>query len=338
LLDHILVQLKVDAVDILLLNQSMQTFSHTASAGFRTDLVRQTPLFLDDELAGQVVRTRSLLYVPRLAEYRLSTRARLLAGEDFVSYFGVPLIAKGQIKGVLELFHRTPLETDVEWHSFLEALSGQAAIAIDNAALFDDLQQTNLDLSLAYDATIEGWSRALDLRDRETEGHTVRVSELTLRLVNRMGISVSNSVHIRWGALLHDIGKMGVPDSILYKEGSLTGEEWEIMRRHPVFAFDMLAPIQYLHQALDIPYCHHERWDGSGYPRQLRGEQIPLVARIFTVVDVWDALTSDRPYRKRWTRQAALDYIGENKNILFDPQVVEHFIAMIQADDNPDPA
>jgi putative nucleotidyltransferase with HDIG domain len=220
----------------------------------------------------------------------------------------------------------------LEWRNFLETLAGQAAIAIDNSVLFEELQQTNMNLSLAYDATIEGWSKALDMRDQGTEGHTLRVVEMTVQLADILGVSMNDQVHIRRGALLHDIGKMGVPDSILDKTGPLTEEEWAIMHRHPEFAFEMLSPITYLRKALDIPYGHHERWDGSGYPRHLPGEQIPLAARIFAVVDVWDAMISDRPYRKTSTKEAATDFVRKNSGILFDPRVVEAFLRMILND------
>ena len=198
---------------------------------------------------------------------------------------------------MLEIFHRAPLNPDEEWLSLLEAVATQVAIAIDNAVLFADLQRSNLELALAYDTTLEGWSSALDLRDKETEGHTRRVTEMSVDLARAMGVSDAELVHIRRGALLHDIGKMGIPDSVLLKPGPLTEEEWKIMRKHPVYANELLSPIAYLRPALDIPYCHHEKWDGTGYPRGLKGEQIPLAARIFAVVDVWDALRSDRPYR-----------------------------------------
>ena len=174
---------------------------------------------------------------------------------------------------------------------------------------FIDLQNVNKELFQAYDKTIEGWSRALDLRDKETEGHTQRVTEMTVKLAKAMGINDSEIVHIRRGALLHDIGKMGVPDAILHKPGPLNDEEWKIMRQHPQLAYDMLSPIAYLKPALDIPYCHHERWNGKGYPRGLKGEEIPLAARIFAVVDVWDALASDRPYRAAWPKEKVLEYI-----------------------------
>jgi HD-GYP domain-containing protein (c-di-GMP phosphodiesterase class II) len=250
-----------------------------------------------------------------------------------VSYFATPVVAKGQIKGVMELFHRSHFTPDDDWISYFEILAGQTAIAIDNSQLFEGLQRSNFDLSLAYDATIEGWSRAMDLRDRETEGHTLRVTDLTIQLARMVGIDEDEIPHIRRGSLLHDMGKLGIPDSILYKPGPLNEEEWELMRKHPVFAYEMIAPIDYLKKAIDIPYCHHERWDGSGYPRGLRGEDIPLAARIFAVVDVYDALTSDRPYRSAWSKEKTLDYISSLRGVQFDPQVVDLFFELIESED-----
>jgi putative nucleotidyltransferase with HDIG domain len=231
---------------------------------------------------------------------------------------------------VLEIFHRSLLNPDQEWLNFLETLAGQAAIAIESTSLFADLQQMNEELIKAYDSTIEGWSHALDLRDKETEGHTLRVTELTLELARAFGFGEAELVHVRRGALLHDIGKMGIPDRILLKEGPLTPDEWEIMRKHPVYAHEMLLPIEYLRQTLDIPYCHHEKWAGTGYPRGLSGEEIPLIARIFAVVDVWDAVTSDRPYRRAWSREKALAHIQEGAGTHFDPLVVEVFLGLIK--------
>jgi PAS domain S-box-containing protein/putative nucleotidyltransferase with HDIG domain len=329
LIDHINSQLKVDAVNILLINPKTQTLYHAASSGFHSDAIKDMQMYIGDSLAGQAIRTRATVYIPDLNQSKFLPRVQILTGEGFVTYFGVPLIAKGQVKGILETFHRSLQEPDSEWRNFLETLAGQAAIAIDNSVLFEELQQTNLNLSLAYDATIEGWSKALDMRDQETEGHTLRVTQVTLQLADQMGINTTDLVHIRRGALLHDIGKMGVPDSILHKPGPLTDEEWDIMHRHPELAAEMLSTISYLRQALDIPYAHHERWDGSGYPRHLVGEQIPLAARIFAVVDVWDALISDRPYRKAWTRAAAVEYIRTNSGVQFDPRVVEAFLSII---------
>ena len=192
------------------------------------------------------------------------------------------------------------------------------------------LREANIQLLNAYEATIEGLSHALDLRDRETEGHSQRVTEVTVRLAQALNISDEEIVRIRRGALLHDIGKIGVPDSILHKPDILTTEEWVIMRKHPQFAYDMLSPIEYLRPALDIPYSHHEKWDGSGYPRGLQGKDIPMSARLFAVADVWDALTSNRPYRPAWTEEQALTYIREQSGKHFDPQAVELFFHVIK--------
>ncbi len=215
-----------------------------------------------------------------------------------------------------------------EWLDFLKVLALQAALAVDNAALVDELQHVNGDLPAAYDATLEAWVGAVDLRTKETAGHTQRVTELTLRLARAMEVPEDELVHIRRGALLHDIGKMGIPDRILLKPGVLTDEEWEIVRRHPVYAYELLSPIPFLRSALDIPYSHHEKWDGTGYPRGLRGEQIPLAARIFAVVDVWDTMRSDRPYRPAWPEERVRFYISEQAYTHFDPKAVEVFLGL----------
>jgi putative two-component system response regulator len=192
-----------------------------------------------------------------------------------------------------------------------------------------NLEEAHKQLLFAYDETIEGWSRAMDLRDKETEGHSQRVTELTIKLAQALGMPKEELVPVRRGALLHDMGKLGIPDSILLKPGKLNEEEWDFMRQHPQLAHNMLHPIEYLRPALDIPYCHHEKWDGTGYPRGLKGEQIPLAARIFAVVDVWDALTSDRPYRPAWEREKVLEYIREQSGKHFDPRVVKGFLEII---------
>jgi len=198
-----------------------------------------------------------------------------------------------------------------------------------------DLQEKNVELNLAYDASIEGWSRALDLRDHETEGHSQRVTELTIALAGALGVHGGALVSIRRGALLHDIGKMAVPDHILRKPGPLEGEEWAVMRRHPDYAHEMLRSIDFLSDSLDIPRCHHEKWDGAGYPRGLSGEDIPLAARIFALADVWDALRSDRPYRSAWPAERAVEHIVAQSGIHFDPAVVKAFLAMRERPNSP---
>ena len=258
-------------------------------------------------------------------------RSKTLPSEKFVAYYAAPLLAKGRISGVLEIFHRAPLNPDVEWLSLLESVATQVAIAIDSAELFADLQRFRPRTGACLRPTLEGWSSALDLRDKETEGHTQRVTEMSVDLARAMGVSEAELVQIRRGALLHDIGKMGIPDSVLLKPGPLTEEEWKIMRMHPAYANELLSPIAYLRPALDIPYCHHEKWDGTGYPRGLKGEQIPLAARIFAVVDVWDALRSDRPYRGARHDEDIRRYILDQAGTHFDPKVVPAFLARMDA-------
>ncbi len=309
-LGEVIAQLKIDAASVLLFNRDTLTLDYAANSGFRSSVMQYTKLGLGEGFAGRVIIDGKTIFVPDLTktENRLA-EVLSLAGENFTAYVGFPVITKGQVVGVLEIFHRSPLSVDTSWFDFLDTLAGQAAIAIDNARLFENLQRSNFELTIAYDATIEGWSRALDLRDRETEGHTQRVTTLTMKLALQMGIPEADLLHIRRGALLHDIGKMGIPDNILLKPDKLTPEEWEKMKQHTIYAYEMLRPIAYLRPALDIPRYHHEKWDGTGYPYQLKGQDIPLPARIFSIVDVWDAITSDRPYRGAWSKEKALDYI-----------------------------
>ena len=328
-LEQATTQLGMDAASVLLLSPHSQILTFAAGRGFRARAIEQTRLKLGEGLAGKAALERRLIRLGDSANGQGFTRLSMAESEGFVEYYGASLVAKGKVIGVLEVFHRSVFEADDEWRSFLLTLAGQTAIALDSARLFEDLQNTTNDLVLSYDATIEGWSRALDLRDQETEGHTLRVAELTERLARAMGTSEAELIHIRRGALLHDIGKMGVPDSILLKPGKLTKAEWKIMRKHPQDAFDLLSPIKFLKLALDIPYCHHEKWDGTGYPRGLKGDLIPEPARIFAVADVWDALRSDRPYRPKWDDEKALAYIKGQSGKHFDPQAVASFEKLI---------
>jgi HD-GYP domain-containing protein (c-di-GMP phosphodiesterase class II) len=194
------------------------------------------------------------------------------------------------------------------------------------------MEEANKSLIQAYDATIEGWAHALELRDQETEGHSRRVVDLTLKIAKRFGFNENDLQNIRRGVLLHDIGKMGIPDEILRKPGPLSEKEWDMMHQHPIFAYDMLKGIEYLEPALRIPHYHHERWDGSGYPEGLQGDEIPLEARIFAVVDIWDALLSDRYYRDAWSRGKTLRYIKNEAGKLLDPEVVAVFLEFVEGD------
>ena len=330
-LEQLVSHQKVDAASILLLNPYTQTLEYSAGRGFRTKGIERSHLLLGEGLAGRAALERRTLSVPDLhIKIKDFVRTDMLAGEDFESYCATPIIAKGQVKGVLEVYFRSQPTLDAEWLEFLETVAGQIAIAVDDAALFESLQRSNTDLIIAYDATIEGWSRGMDLRDKETEGHTERVTEMAVKMAREAGMSDADLIHVRRGALLHDMGKLGIPDNILLKPGKLTDEEWVLMRKHPQFAYDMLSPIAYLRPALDIPYCHHEKWDGSGYPRGLKEEQIPLAARLFAIVDVWDALRSDRPYRAAWPDEEVIGHIKSGSGNHFDPKVVEIFLKVLE--------
>ncbi len=323
-------ELKVDAANVLVLNGGPMMIEYRASQGFHTKHPQAYELHLGKGIVGRCMRERKPIHIRDLRKSADEfVRKTLLTDEKFIGYYCVPLINKGEVKGVLEIFRRAQLDPGQEWIDFLHTLAGQAAIAIESASLFDGLQRSNLELGLAYDQTIEGWSHALDLRDKETEGHTLRVTELTIRLAQAFAFSRVELQHIRRGALLHDIGKLGVPDEILFKPGPLTDEEWVKMRKHPQFAYDLIAPIRYLKPALDIPYCHHEKWDGTGYPRGLKGEQIPQAARLFAVVDVWDALRNDRPYRAGWPEEKVLAHIRSLAGTHFDPNCVNAFLRVI---------
>jgi HD-GYP domain-containing protein (c-di-GMP phosphodiesterase class II) len=321
--------LGVDAASVLLHNPYTHMLEFAAGRGFRVPVPSSHRMPIGVGQAGKAALERQPRHIP---DVRVSGEsffnAALAAQEGIIAYFAVPMLAKGQVVGVLELCHRSPLSPDPEWHLFLETLAGQAAIAVENATLFENLQRSNMELMLAYDATIEGWSRALDLRDKETEGHTRRVTEMTVRLAQAMGLGAEETVQLRRGALLHDIGKMGIPDSILLKAGPLTGAEWEIMRKHPEYAYEMLYPITFLRPALAIPLRHHEMWDGAGYPGGLKGEQIPLVARIFAIADVWDALRSNRPYRQAWPEDRVREHMRSLSGSHFDPGVLQVFLGL----------
>jgi len=335
LLDHVLNLLRVHAADVRLFDPDAQFLDYFIGLGSEPDAFKA----LGEQLAILVSTRRAMVTCNTLPELireiiddpiELRRVLHAFEVEGFVSYYGMPLIAKGQVKGVLEIFNRKPLNPDQDWLDFFTTLAGQAAIAIDNAELFAGLQRSTMEGIQAYDMTLEGWSRALDLRDNETEGHTKRVADMTVDLARRLTIPEEEIIHLRRGALLHDIGKIGIPDTILRKPGPLNEEEWSTMRKHPLYAYNLISPIPFLKPALDIPYCHHEKWDGSGYPCGIRGEEIPLAARLFAVVDVWDALTSDRPYRTAWSREDTLAYILDQSGTPFDPDIVPVFVEMIK--------
>lgn len=250
-----------------------------------------------------------------------------LAGK-LVTLAGVPLVTKGETIGSI-IVGASRLMSENELR-LLKTIGDLSASAIHRSDLYEQTSVQATELKRAYDATLEGWAHALELRDKETQGHSLRIANMTLELAKRMGMDDENLDNIRRGALLHDIGKMGVPDTILLKPGKLTEDEWSVMQMHPTYAYEMLSELPYFKDVLDIPYCHHEWWDGTGYPRGLKGEQIPLSARIFAIVDAWDALVSDRPYRKAWTKENALKHLVDQAGTHFDETVVKAFAQMME--------
>lgn len=324
LVNQALGHLEADAVAVLLADESKQTLRFAAGHGFPNPAIESIPVPIGFDPAGICALDCSIEIISDFSTSEIrSKRMRMLRDSGFVAYLSAPLLAKGKIMGVIEVLHRTPYEVSLDVLEFIEALVSQTAMALDNTMLFESLQQSNKELSQAYDATIEGWSRALDLRDEATEGHSKRVTEMTALLARALYLPEEEIVHIQRGALLHDIGKMGIPDSVLLKPDKLTLEEFDIIKRHPEYAYKMLSPIDFLRPALDIPFCHHEKWDGTGYPRALKGAQIPLAARIFSVVDVWDAMKSTRPYREGWSDERVCAHIRSLSGTQFDPDVVE---------------
>jgi len=316
--------LKCEAVSILLYDPVKSDLFFAASSASDPIKLSEIPVPLNKSLAGKIFLENSPLILNNVEkDPRHFAVAAQHVNFHTHSLLGVPMRIQNQGVGVLEALNkRKGMFTSAD-EKILSIIASLAAVAIRNARQMEELE-------LAYDTTLEGWSNILDLRDAETEGHTIRVAKLTIQLANELGISGEELTYIHHGALLHDIGKMAIPDRILLKPGPLTKAEWEIMRRHPVFAYNFLLPITYLRPAIDIPYCHHEKLDGKGYPRGLKGSEIPFSARVFTVVDVWDALTSNRPYRTAWSNEQTLDYIREKAGTHFDPRVVEAFLDIDQ--------
>jgi hypothetical protein len=335
ILKQAVARLGVDAADVLLLGTE-GSLSLGARIGFRTDALMHTRLRSGEGFAGRALESESAVIVPDLDEHAAGfSRSPAFAAEGFFFYAGRRLEFKGKTEGVLELYRRSPFRQYASWELYFETLAGQAAVALENSSLLQGLRRANEELAQANEATIEGWAEALELRDHETEGHCRRVSAMTITLSRRFGITGVELERVRHGALLHDIGKIGIPDSILLKPGPLDDEEFAIMKRHPTIARDLLSRSRFLDRSLDIPYCHHEKWDGSGYPRGLDGVSIPLSARLFAVVDVWDALHSERPYRKSWPEDKVLEYIASLSGSHFDPEAVEAFLDLRRANSGP---
>jgi response regulator RpfG family c-di-GMP phosphodiesterase len=329
LLDHVTTQLDVDAV-ALSVRTSFSKLDNIARLGFRTPDGVKSNGYEAISMAPRVLELRQII---RYNQFSLNTVTdafqNFMIQENFNDYIGMPLVESQQVLGVLEMFSKKPLSAPPDWRLHLKFVRSLAANTIRRKILSEEQKTSATELEIAYSETLEAWVRALEIRDHYTAGHTQRALDLTLRLATKMGIPDEMLVHVTRGVLLHDIGKLAISDNILRKTGPLDSEEWEAMQEHPKFAYNLLKPIQYLRPALDIPYCHHEKWDGSGYPQGLEGDAIPYPARIFTVVDVWDALTTDRPYRQAWPKDDALTYIRSKAGSEFDPKVVAEFVGLV---------
>ncbi len=331
ILNEVNLKLGSKATSILLFNEKTQCLEYAAGKGFNSAEIQQTCIPINMSPTGENVINQISSSVTNIQNPNTKfIRQNMAIAEDVNWYHLEPLLVKGKIHGLLEVFYKKNMEPDSNWYSFIRAIAQQAAIAIDNSTLIKDLEKSNKDIISSYESTLEGWSKALELRDMETKNHSTRVTDLTVEICSRLGMSENELVNVRRGALLHDIGKMGIPDSILLKKGKLTQSDWAIIRKHPQYAYDLLYPIEYLRPALDIPYCHHEKWDGSGYPQGLKGVEIPLAARVFAIIDVWDALLSDRPYRKGWPKEEVIAEIKRISGTHFDPEAVKIFLQVIE--------
>ncbi len=315
---------QADAVEILSFDEIDETFCRMVGCGFINGSF-DVPFAAVKGIPGLVLKNQQPVVLSDIYQYEDIRVLPFCYEEKIVSGYSVPLITSDRVQGVLQVFFRTQTALEPAHVQFLEMLAFQVAIAVENTLLWERHQKAMKELITAYATTLEGWIAALDLRDNETEQHSRRVMVATLEIAKAMGMSPDELIQIRRGALLHDIGKIGIPDSILHKPGPLSDVEWTVMRQHPDLALHMLSDTPFMDCAREIPYCHHERWDGSGYPRGLKGEEIPLAARIFAVVDVWDALMTDRPYRKAWNEMQVIQYLRENSGTLFDPSAVNAF-------------
>lgn len=321
---------KADVITALRYNLSQQRFDLLTAHGLSAQTIAKLKLYFDTGLSGQIAKDRQPIWIEDMLHPSADMHPiSQLAEEGFQSYLSLPLIGHNDFLGVLEFVWRKTPEIQSWDTGFLERITEQIALTMERSSIVRDLRRSSEGLVSTYNAMIEGLSRALELRDIETQGHTRRVSVLMMRFEEHMHIQSSQWDAIKQGALLHDIGKLGIPDAILLKPGSLTQQERRVMQQHAIYGYNILAPITNLRQTLDIALYHHERWDGSGYPYGLTGEQIPLVARLFAVVDVFDALTSDRPYRPAWSHNQTVEYLKEQAGRLFDPKLVKLFLEIV---------
>jgi putative nucleotidyltransferase with HDIG domain/PAS domain S-box-containing protein len=333
ILEQIQAALEADIVVLYMLDKENDEFVCKVSNGLKLNSLNNIRIKFGQPYVGIAAEEKRTTKVFDFSSIDpASPLGHVIKSEKINSQFCSPIIVGGKVTGVLEIFQRKPFIPSDEWFSYLEAMSFQTGIALEYGELYMELQKTYINLENSYEATIEGWSSALDLRDQETEGHSQRVTSLSIAMASKLGLDHEEVRRYRRGALLHDIGKIGIPDSILKKPGSLDKDEWKVMKSHPQMAANILKKIPYLADCIDIPLYHHERFDGKGYPTGLKGTEIPLSARVFSIIDVYDALTSDRPYRKAWTKTATIKYLRDMAGTQFDPAIVPVFIEMIGDD------
>ena len=330
-LERLISRLGVDGADVFLIDEERSVLRFAHGKGIVTGEMDFRELPMEGTIPSSVASSGKPYSGPLdTSSNPECPRLKNLIDMKVKDYHAVPLETRGKILGVLETFDMMQIHRDSEWNDFLQMLAAQASLAIDVALMIDNLKDSNRKIAEAYDQTLEVLVGTLEMRDMNTKKHSRRVADLTVWLAEKMGASEEEIENMYRGALLHDIGKISIPDSVLLKEGPLSEDEWKVMKTHPTTAYEVLSQVEYLRPSLDIPYCHHERWDGSGYPRGLKGEEIPLAARIFAVVDVYDALTSDRPYRKAWSKEKTVEYLLENSGKLFDPAVIEKFLEILK--------
>jgi HD-GYP domain-containing protein (c-di-GMP phosphodiesterase class II) len=330
ILKHVIAQLGPNAASILVYdNDDSQVLKYAAGQGFRTAGFVNSAI--NRSLVSQIVREGNRVHYADLMQAKTEwTQSQALLQEGFHGYVGIPLETSNQMVGVLELFHYGVFHLNTAWLVLAEEMCRHSAKSLGVAWRMKQLQNASVQSANMVDATIEGWARMLEMRDTEPQGHHERVADMTVGFARSLGVADSDLVNIRRGAMLHDVGKMGISDQVLLKPDTLTDDEWRIMHQHPIIAFEKLSPIDALVPALDIPYCHHENWDGSGYPRGLAGEKIPFAARLFSIVDTWDILRTDRPWRKAWPDERVITHIRERGGKSFDPQLADLFTKLLE--------
>ncbi len=330
ILSEVIKQLGVDAAAILLLDPITQQLRYSTSKGFHSIGIQETSIPLGKGLAGKSGTTRKTLYVRELSqEKNIYARQNLFKTENFIEYYSVPLIAKGELKGTLEIFNRSHIYTNKNWTDYLEIIAGQAAITIDNAQLFINTKKSTLHLLKAYDELLEAAASAISQRDNNDPEHTQHLITLTLKLAKKLHVPPKQYTHIQRGILLHLLGTLDAPEKTRHNPTKLRADEWTLIKTYPDQAFSILNTIPELRPAIDIPYCYNESWDGTGYPRGLSGHEIPIAARIFRVVNIWNTLRIDRPYQKAMTDQEALNHIKNESGTRLDPEVVEAFLSIL---------